>query len=60
MKLRKISILTTPATANDSKYSRMDQVKLVEDRLKKFCLVHSWILCPKYGNTIFSFNLSFN
>ena len=41
MKLRKISVLTTPATTNESNYSRMVQVKLVEERLKKFCLVHS-------------------
>ena len=27
MKLRKISVLTTPTTANKSKYSRVDQVK---------------------------------
>ena len=34
-----------------TKYSRMDQVKFLEDSLyqaanSKFHLVHSWILCP--------------
>ena len=33
MKLRKISVLTTPTTANESKYSSVDEVKFVEDSL---------------------------
>ena len=38
----------------EPKYSRMDQVKFLRFVFHKFYLVHSWILCPKYGQYYFS------
>ena len=33
---------------NESKYSRVDQVKFLKAVFRKFYLVHSWILCSTY------------
>ena len=38
---------TSKKVTNGANYSKMDQVKFVEDSLNKFYLVHIWIICPK-------------
>ena len=44
------------------KYSRMDQVNFVEDRIVKvfhvFYLHHSWMLCSIYSNSISIYHIT--